>query len=115
MLERGETPLFPPNPAQYLTGWLFDIGPTVAGAMGEAPFGYQDLAAWQAISGVELMPWEARTLRRLSLAYLSERQRAEEQGRPAPYSGEIDDIVAKRALVAGQVKATFRNLKRKED
>jgi hypothetical protein len=114
MKARGESPLLPVNPAPYLTEWLFDLGPSSASSMGEAPVGYQDMAAWQAIIGVELLPWEARTLRRLSGEYLVGRHAAEDQACPPPYAGEIDDVVAKRRHVARQVKSAFANLKRKE-
>lgn len=112
--QRGDVPAVPRNPAAYLTDWLFDIGPSVAAGMGEAAISYQDLAAWQTISGIELLPWEARTLRRLSIEYIGERQLAEDLARPAPYSGEADEIAAKRNLIAAQVKAAFSQLKRKD-
>lgn len=115
MKSKDQTPLIPVNPAPYLTRWLFDVGPIVTGAMGEAPVGYPDLLAWQELSGVELMPWEAKLLRSLSVEYLVERQKAEELGRPAPYAGEVDDVKAGRARVSQQVKSAFANLKRKED
>lgn len=114
MRERDETPLFPANPARYLTDWLFDVGPSCSGSMGEAAVSYQDLVAWQACNGVELLPWEAGLLRRLSSEYMAERRNAEEPARPAPYAGEVDDLVAKRAHVSRLVRSTFRNLKRKE-
>lgn len=114
MRNNGDAPLFPRNPAAYLTEWLFEIGPSVAGTMGESPLGYRDFAAWQEISGVALMPWEARILRRLSGDYLGQRHRAEEPACPAPYAGEIDDIAANRARVSQQIKRKFSQLKRKE-
>jgi hypothetical protein len=114
MRDRGETPLLPGNPAPYLTGWLFDVGPSSSGSMGEGAIGYQDLAAWQSISGVKLLPWEARTLRRLSADYLVQRQKSEEMACTAPFTGEVDDILANRDRVAKQVDAVFGKLKRKE-
>jgi hypothetical protein len=114
MTAKGERPLLPVNPAPHLTEWLFDIGPSSPGSMGDAALGYQDMAAWQAISGVELLPWEARTLRRLSGEYLVGRHAAEDQACPPPYAGEVDDLVAKRSHVAKQVRSAFANLKRKE-
>lgn len=114
MRDRGETPLIPANPADYLTRWLFDAGPTSAGSMGEGQLSYQDLYAWQEIHGVELMPWEAQTLRSLSLAYAVERQKAEQLDCPAPYAGERDDLIANRDIVARKVRTAFSNLKKKE-
>lgn len=82
--------------------------------MGEGPVGYLEMAAWQSISGVELMPWEATILRRLSGEYAAMRHKAEEQSCPAPYTGIKDDILAARERVARQVDAMFGKLKRKE-
>jgi hypothetical protein len=113
LLDKGGTPFLPKNPASYLTDWLFEIGPTSAGSMGEGPLGYRDFAAWQDISGIDLMPWEARLLRQLSIEYAMTRHKAEEQAFPAPYSGEVDDVVANRDVVAKQVDAVFGKLKGK--
>lgn len=111
MGERGESPLLPPNPAAYLTSWLFDIGPTVGGEI----ITYRDLVAWQQISGVELLPWEAQTIRRLSADYAGEAYHAKKPDRPAPYTGEREEIVSKRDLVAAKVRSAFSGLKRKPE
>lgn len=113
MRGRGEPAILPHNPAPYLIEWLFEIGPTCAGSMGECPLTYLEMAAWQAVSGVELMPWEASLIRRLSAEYASMRHKAEEQSCPAPYSA-VDDLAANRDRVARQVDAVFGKLKKKE-
>lgn len=81
--------------------------------MGESALGYLEMAAWQAISGIELMPWEARLLRRLSGEYAAMRHKAEEQSCPPPYNGPVDDLAAMRARVAKQVDSAFSRLKGK--
>ncbi len=53
----------------YLLDILFDVGPYVPSGMGEMPLAYGQLESWQRLMGVELSPWEARTLQRLSRAY----------------------------------------------
>ena len=73
MEERGEIPALPDNPAPHLTEWFFELGPTVAVGMGEGPIGWQDMFAWSGLTGIELDPWEAQTLRRMSQGYLSNR------------------------------------------
>lgn len=45
--------------------------------MGDAPLGWPDIQAYAQITAAEIDPWEARTLRDLSAAYLVERQRGE--------------------------------------
>lgn len=102
----GERPLLPPNPAPYLSEWLFDIGPSGTSGMGEAPIDYRDLVAWQEISGVELMPWEAATIRRLSRDFVAERHRAKEASAPAPYT-DRDNVAAQRDDVAARLKGAF--------
>lgn len=108
----GDVPILPPNPAPYLSDWLFEIGPTVAAGMGEGRLGWRDLAAWQEISGIELMPWEARLLRRLSGEYADERHEAKKNDRLAPYGGNRDDIAARRAMVDRKLQAAFAGLKK---
>lgn len=96
--------LLPDNPAPYLTDWLFEIGPTSINGMGEGPIGWQDLTAWESLTGIELDAWEAKTLRRLSLAYLGQKIESREPDCPAPYIG-LDD--SNRERVSRKVGAIF--------
>lgn len=90
----------PDNPAPYLTDWLFEIGPSVPNGMGETVIGWPDLAGWQELIGVEVKPWEARLLRRLSRDFIAARYDAKEPGCRPPYdpialnSAEAEDRVA---------------------
>lgn len=94
----------PPVDAGYLLGYLFEIGPTMAGGMGAGPVTNQEILAWQALTGITLDAWEARTLRSLSCEYLAESHRAEKRGAKAPWSApdakpEVSDTqAALRAL-----------------
>ncbi|CAD7335322.1 hypothetical protein FIM10_02160 [Sphingomonadales bacterium 56] len=97
-------PLLPPNPAPYLTEWLFDAGPSSPAGMGDAVLGWTDLHAWQSITGIELQPWEARTLRRLSRDYLNQLHEAKKPGCSAPYD-EAEQQAQNRDRVADQFKA----------
>lgn len=106
MNKAGERPLLPPNPAPYLTEWLFDVGPSGSNGMGETPIDYRDLLAWQDITGVELMPWEATTIRRLSRDFVVERHRAKDATAPAPYL-DRDAVAAQRDDVGAKLKAAF--------
>jgi hypothetical protein len=58
----------------YLLEMLFEAGPTVATPMGDTPLGWSDLRAYAEMTGTDLDPWEARTLREMSAAYLAERE-----------------------------------------
>ena len=103
---------FPPNPAEYLTCWLFDIGPAVPGGFGVVAIGWRDLAGWQEITGIELRPWEARILRELSHAFVAQSREARKRDCPVPYAGSADDD--RRADVASKIKALFGGLKQAE-
>lgn len=100
---------FPPNPAEYLTRWLFDIGPAVSGGMGMAALGWRDLADWQSITGVELLPWEARLIRELSHAFVAQNHASRKRDCPSPYSGDADE--PRRADVSSKIKSLFGGLK----
>jgi hypothetical protein len=69
----------------YLIKHLFDVGPTLVAGMGNGPVTYSEIEAWQRITGIHLLPWEAALLRRLSNEYLSESLAAVEHDRPAPF------------------------------
>lgn len=96
-----ETPPF--DQGDYLIGYLYEVGPTVAAGMGAGPVTFTEIAAWQAARGFELEPWEARLLRRLSVDYLAESHRATERNCPPPWGGSVavrvsHDRAAARAL-----------------
>lgn len=96
-----ETPPF--DQGDYLIGYLYEVGPTVATGMGAGPVTFAEIAAWQASRGFELEPWEARLLRRLSIDYLAESHRATKRDCPPPWGGSVavrvsDDRASARAL-----------------
>lgn len=102
MQMRGETPALPENPAPHITDWFLEIGPAVSAGMGEAPIGWQDMAAWSDLTGIELDAWEARTIRSLSEVFVAERHRARKPACMAPYSALPAE---NRARVDTQFKA----------
>lgn len=76
--------------------------------MGSGPIGWEALAAWSAMTGVELDPWEARTIRRLSKAFVAEQFDARKPSCPAPFDGnEAESVEARRDRVTAQFKAMF--------
>ena len=97
----------PEPPLPELVEWLYDIGPFTVTAMGVQPISWPDILAWQASTGVELTPWEAQSVRMLSMVYTSQYHKAEEPGCPMPFVG--DDFVD-RAAVSDKVGQQFRSL-----
>ena len=73
----------------YLIGYLFEFGPTMAAGMGSGPLTGAEILAWQELMGIEFEPWEARLLRRLSNEYVSESYLASKRDRPPPYGAPI--------------------------
>ena len=107
MKDEGITPVFPDNPAEYLTTWLFEIGPSVSGGMGEAPLDWSHIRAWQETMGVELLPWEARIIRRLSGDFVAQRAKSRKPDCPAPYTGDASKLKINRDIVAEKVSNVF--------
>jgi hypothetical protein len=88
--------------AEYLIAHLFEIGPAMASGGYPAPITHEELLAWTELAGIELQPWEARFLRRLSCEYIAESQRAEKADCPAP---------SKQHEFAPDLSAVARSLK----
>lgn len=81
---------------EHLLEILWEIGPAMAAGAGSGPLTHEELRAWQGNTGVELQPWEARFLRRLSLDYLGELHRASKADCPPPWqeSGDAKVVAA---------------------
>jgi hypothetical protein len=91
---------------RYLTDYLFEAGPVMSGAMAAAPLTHIEIQAWSQLSGIELSPWEARTLRQLSCEHIVESSRASKPDCPPPWSPKAEQI--DRPAVAKKIKGLFR-------
>ena len=82
----------------HLIEYLMEVGPTMPSGLGAAPLTHTEIRAWQADMGIELTPWEAQTLRRLSRVYIGQYQRSEAPDCPAPYgyTGPGREAVARK-------------------
>lgn len=88
-----------PDEARALLEQFLEVGPVGFGVMGAIPVAFSEIEAWQRATGVELMPWEARLFRRLSVEYVNESTRAESPNAEPPWgpsSGHDRDDVARR-------------------
>lgn len=91
MEDNGITPGMPPLEwGEYLIGYLFEFGPSMAAGMGCAPISASEIESWQRLLGVEFHPWESRLLRRLSCEYTGESALASKPDRPAPFETPED-------------------------
>jgi hypothetical protein len=105
----GTDPEMPPCDAQYLAAYLFEVGPSIAGAMGEGPLTHAELLAWQSNTGIELNAWESRMLKRLSSEYLNAAFSAKEPACLPPWT-DAPDVATDEARVAADMKQSIRGL-----
>jgi hypothetical protein len=90
----GENIELPPCDAIYLIKYLFDeIGQTMPSGMGPVPLTNTEIAAWQSNKGITLNSWEAKTMRQLSLEYVSQHQISLKADCIAPF-GKTTKIIA---------------------
>lgn len=102
------TPDMPPCTAPYLVGYLFEIGPTVMAGMGVSAVPHSEIESWQRNTRIRLSPWEARTLRRLSVDYAAESQKSTQRDAPSPWQSK--DAKVDRLVQANVMKNAFRDL-----
>lgn len=108
--EGGYLPL-PEIEVTYLPALLFEIGPTMAGNMGEAPLSHGELRAWMDNTGIELQPWESTMLRTLSNEYLVAASLARKPDCPAPWQPDAESL--DREAIARKVKGALDRFRRR--
>jgi hypothetical protein len=99
-------PDMPSVEAEHTLDYLFEIGPVMGGSMGVSPITNEEIQAWQLNTGIELQSWQARLIRRLSLDYLTESQKAEKRDCPAPWI--VEKLESK--LVAANMRQQIKEL-----
>lgn len=90
----------PPNPMPHMVERFIEMGMVEAGGMGTVPLSWSTLSAWSQMTGVRLCPWEARTIRRLSVDYLAEGRRAEDMTCPPPWHPPVSEAETSRERAA---------------
>lgn len=83
------TPPLPPNPMPHFILWFTEVGMVEAAGMGAAPLSWREIEAWQRAVGIRLTPWQARTMRSLSVSYLAQKSKSELTTDPAPWSAPV--------------------------
>ncbi len=81
----------------------------MAGGMGSSPLTHQEIGEWQRNIGLKLTPWECRSLRKLSIEYLNESQRATKRDCIAPWRPFQVSVELKKQ-VAKNMAEYFRNM-----
>ncbi len=85
------TPPMPPNPIPHIIARWIEIGMTQGGGMAPAALPWTEIVGWQAATGIVLGTWEARMIRGLSVAYIAEGRRAEEETCPPPWKPPVTE------------------------
>jgi len=96
----------PPNAMPHIIDWLTEIGLVGTNGMGAVPVSWQEINAWQFVTGVQLEPWVARLMRRLSVAYVAMSRKAEHESCPPPWKAPVtawerDTETARLQMVLG--------------
>lgn len=84
-----KTPPLPPCPLPHVIGWLFEIGLQDSIGMGAAPLSWREINGWCDATGVDLSGWDRRLIRRLSVDYVGEARRAEDESCPSPWRAPV--------------------------
>jgi hypothetical protein len=79
------TPPMPPNRTPQIIAWFIEAGMVLNTGMGPAPLSWAELSEWQRLTGLSLEPWISKLIRHLSIAYIAEKGRAEDESCVAPY------------------------------
>jgi hypothetical protein len=89
----------------YLRDILFEVGPTMPGAMGSVPVTHEELRCWQLNTGLRLFPWECLYIVRLSREWCAETERARDPMTPKP---GLEDDRREAARVTANMRAAMR-------
>lgn len=114
MQDEGKEIEMPPLEAgAHLLDYLWEFGPSMAAGMGNSAVTFQEMAAWQTLTAVQLHPWEARMLRRLSIEYVNQAHDARAPKCPAPWTPEEAPALDRQAIAAGMLQVMRAMMKKK--
>ncbi|HEX7856089.1 MAG TPA: hypothetical protein VF503_20605 [Sphingobium sp.] len=83
------SPPMPPNPAQHIIDRLIEMGISEAAGMGVVALSWREINAWCDGTRIDLSPWERRLIRKLSVEYVAESRRAEDETCPSPWRAPV--------------------------
>lgn len=73
---------------QYLLEYLSEIGEARSNGNTLSPIDWEEITAWQHLTGTDLSTWDARMLRHLSSVYVASYHKAEDPNCPPPWMPE---------------------------
>lgn len=91
MKKDGIRAQMPDNPMPHIVDRLTEIGLTGSDGMSARSLSWAEIAAWQTNTRIRLSAWEARLIRSLSSAYVTQSRLSEEETCPPPWRGEVTE------------------------
>jgi hypothetical protein len=85
--------------------WLMEMGPTEPAGMGMATISWATIGYWEKATGVELNPWQAKLMRRLSGDWFRQSEEARKMDCPAPYQSRESVQANRKAVNDGMLRA----------
>lgn len=97
--------------AGHIIDYLYEFGPAIqsGGQTGPADFG--EIESWANMTGIDLLPWESLALRRLSVAFVREAEKAKDPKCPAPWQKEELD----QQVIADGLLNFFKQMQRRRE
>lgn len=102
----GKHPYPPEVKAEYLLGYLQDMGMVSSTGMGLAALSSSEIMAWQQCNAIHLTPWEFSAIRGASRAYVAEFYAESD----VPPVGGISDL-SDPDVITRKLMAAFDRLK----
>ncbi|MDP1026397.1 hypothetical protein Q5H91_04165 [Sphingomonas sp. KR1UV-12] len=90
----------PPLLLPHIVDRLTEVGLTGSNGMGAVPLAWSEINEWARAAAFRVSAWEKRLIRALSVAYVAESHRAEDDTCPPPWLGEATD-----ATIAAEIAA----------
>jgi len=94
-----------PGPLGYLLEYLKEVGPAMVNGNFPAPVSWQEIQAWQELTGINLDAFEAQIIRELSCVYAEQYVKSEKIECPPPWV----DAQADKTAISERVKRLFRS------
>ena len=88
--DKIEPPMPPCASPAIIERWI-EIGMIQGGGMTPTALLWSEIAGFRDATDLPLSPWEARTIRAMSVAYIGESRLADDENRPAPWGAPISD------------------------
>ena len=93
----------------YVADFASDIG--IARA---EPVGWVEIAAYESLIGCKLTPWESRTIRKMSLAYVDQAYKSIESSCLPPHYTDNRTDAERRAQVDESIRRVFDGRRKKK-